>query len=246
MTIFDEHSSLISLFERYGFVREAEKTTPNGTEWVLTRRLYLRRPGVENIIKNYPLVDFRGDVTYAPRSYLLSLHPQWHTRLLPDSILRTETADIIQDVSPTNSIHKVYLTAMSGIDTLKRGDILFIYRTNDYKGSAHYRSLVSSVCVVEEYRHIGSFADYAEFERYCAPYSIFSKQELQSFWRDRRYPHVFKFSYNIALRKRVIRRDLLDQVGLDSSAYFGFMPLTLQQARHILKLGQVNESFIIN
>ena len=246
VTIFDEHVSLISLFERYGFVREAEKTTPNGTEWVLTRRLYLRQRGVKNIIKNYPLVDFCGDTTYTPRSYLLSLHPQWHTRLLPDSILRTETADIIQDVSPTNSIHKVYLTAMSGIDTLKRGDILFIYRTNDYKGSAHYRSLVSSVCVVEEYRHIGSFADYAEFERYCAPYSIFSKQELQSFWRDRRYPHVFKFSYNIALRKRVIRRDLLDQVGLDSSAYFGFMPLTLQQARHILKLGQVNESFIIN
>ena len=246
VTIFDEHTSLISLFERYGFMREAKKTTPNGTELVLTRRLYFICLGVENIVKNYPLINFHGDKTYTPRCYLLSLLPKWHTRLLPDSILRTETADIVQDVSPTNSIHKVYLTAMSGIGGLKRGDILFIYRPTDEPGLAYYRSLVSSVCVVEEYRHIDSFTDYAEFERYCAPYSIFSRPELRSFWIDRRYPHVFKFSYNIALRKRVIRKDLLDQVGLDSRTYPGFMRLTPQQARHILKLGQVNESFIID
>lgn len=45
---------------------------------------------------------------------------------------------------------------------------------------------------------------------------------------------------------QIIRKDLLEQVGLDSRTYPDFMPLTPQQARHILKLGQVNESFIIN
>lgn len=233
------------MFERYGFWREAEKVTANGTELVLTRRFNFKYDGVENTNKNYPLVNFRGDTTYQPQIYLLSIYPEWHTRLLPDSILRNEDTSIVQDVSPTNSIHKVYLTAMSGIDHLKRGDILFIYRTGDNAGPAYYRALVSSVCVVEEYRHIDSFGSYHEFERYCAPYSVFSQEELQRFWQVRKYPHILRFSYNIALPKRIIRKDLLEQVGLSEGAYFGFMPLTHQQAYHILRLGQVNESFVI-
>lgn len=245
ITVFPEHAPLITLFDRYGFRMEAEKVTANGTELVLTRRLNLKYDGVENTNKNYPLVNFRGDDTYQPRIYLLSLYPKWHTRLLPDSILRNEDASIVQDVSPTNSIHKVYLTAMKRINGLKRGDILLIYRTGDNVGPAHYRALVSSVCVVEEYRHINSFESCDEFERYCAPYSVFSQGELQQFWLGRRYPYVFKFSYNIALPKRVIRKDLLEQVGLNGKAYFGFMPLTPQQAQHILRLGQVNENFVI-
>lgn len=245
VTVFSEHASLIALFERYGFWKEAEKVTANGTELVLTRRFNLIYNGVENTNKNYPLVNFRGDATYQPQIYLLSLYPEWHTRLLPDSILRNEDTSIVQDVSPTNSIHKVYLTAMNGVERLNRGDILFIYRTGDNAGPAYFRALVSSVCVVEEYRHIDSFVSYAEFERYCAPYSVFSQQELQQFWQRRKYPHIFRFSYNIALPKRIIRKDLLEQVGLSERAYFGFMQLTRQQAHHILRLGQVNESFVI-
>lgn len=245
VTVFSEHVSLIALFERYGFRIEAKKVTANGTELVLTRRFNLVYQGVENTNKNYPLVNFRRDTTYQPRTYLLSIYPEWHTRLLPDSILRTEDTSIIQDVSPTNSIHKVYLARMRGLEHLNRGDILFIYRTSDEPGRAYYRALISSVCVVEEYRNINSFRDYAEFERYCAPYSVFSQEELQRFWRVREYPHVLRFSYNIALPKRIIRKDLLEQVGLSEGEYFGFMPLTHQQAYHILKLGQVNESFVI-
>jgi len=245
ITVFPKHASLIALFERYGFRREAKKITANGTELVLTRRFDIIDTDVENTNKNYPLVNFRGDDTFQPQIYLLSLHPQWHTRLLPDSILQNEDASIVQDVSPTNSIHKVYLTSMSRIEHLKQGDILFIYRTSDKDGLAYYRSLVSSVCVVEQYRHINSFVSYTEFERYCAPYSVFSRGELQQFWQRKKYLHVFRFSYNIALPKRIIRKDLLEQVGLSEDKYWGFMPLTSQQAQHILRLGQVNENFVI-
>lgn len=246
VTVFSEHAPLIALLERYGFRKEAEKVTANGTELVLTRRFNLKYDGVANTNKNYPLVNFRGDATYHPKIYLLSIYPKWHTRLLPDSILRTEDASIVQDVSPTNSIHKVYLTSMGGVEHLKRGDILFTYRTSDEPGRAYYRALVSSVCVVEEYRNIHSFRDYDEFAKYCAPYSVFTQRELQRFWQERKYPHIFRFSYNIALPKRIIRKDLLEQVGLSDNAYYGFMQLTPQQAHHIVKLGQVNESFIIN
>nr|DAY08168.1 MAG TPA: helix-turn-helix domain-containing protein [Herelleviridae sp.] len=245
VTVFAQHTSLISLFERYGFRQEATKETSNGIELVLTKRLRLLYPGIANIIKNYPIVNFRGDETFKPKSYLLAIYPQWHSRLLPDSILTNEDTSIIQDVSPTNSIHKVYLAGMSGMERLRRGDILFIYRTSDNKAPAYYRALISSVCMVEEYRHIETFQNYSEFEQYCAPYSIFTPYELQKFWAEKRYPHILKFSYNIALPKRVIRKDLLEQVGLSENDYFGFMPLTSQQATNILRLGSVNASFVV-
>ena len=62
--------------------------------------------------------------------------------------------DLIQDVSETNSIYKIYICWMRGVKELKKGDKLIIYRTNDYKGSAAYRSVCTSVCTV-----FGKYAD---------------------------------------------------------------------------------------
>ena len=39
---------------------------------------------------------------------------------------------------------------MRNIDQLSRGDVLLIYRMKDEKGAAYYRSVVSSICIVEE------------------------------------------------------------------------------------------------
>lgn len=82
----------------------------------------------------------------------MSIYPDYHTRMLPDSILNNESHDLIQDVSHTNSIHKIYLCAMEGTSNFKPGDIIVTYRTTDRQGPARYRSVITSVCVVEEYK----------------------------------------------------------------------------------------------
>jgi hypothetical protein len=237
VTVFEQHASLISLFERYGFERRATKTTANGTELVLVRSLHAP---YSDVVTSYPLVRVQDS-----HIYLLSLYPEWHTRLLPDSILRTEDADIVQDVSHTNSIHKVYLAAMRGMENLQRGDVLLIYRTSDNRGPAHYRSVATSVCVLEEYRHIDSFESQNEFLQYCRPYSVFTEDELQSFWHRRRYPHVIRFTYNIALKKRVTRGVMIEELGFDAGAYWGFMPITRDQFLSVLAKGEVDESLIV-
>ena len=80
---------------------------------------------------DYPFVRKAGS-----RKYVLSINPEYHTKLFPDSILKTEQKyDLIQDVSETNSIYKIYVCWMGGVKYLKKGDKLIIYRTNDYKGS---------------------------------------------------------------------------------------------------------------
>ena len=166
---------------------------------------------------------------------VLSLYPQWHSRLLPDSLLRTENDSILKDVSHTNSIHKIYLAAMRGIEQLKRGDTLMIYRTKN-GGSAYHTSVISSLCVVEELTHINHYMNEAAFLKHCEPYSIFSYDELRDFYRSRKYPWIIRFTYNLALTKRPNRAALLDSGVIAQNAYSGFFKLTVEQLRTILKL----------
>lgn len=238
VTIFNKHNALVELFQRYGFRQQAIKTTPNGNELVLVKVIGDVDGGV---LERYPLVTAAGNSIY-----LLSLYPQWHTRLLPDSILSNEDASIVQDVSHTNSIHKVYLAAMHGMENLREGDVILIYRTGDGAGPAHYRSVATSVCVVEEYRNIRSFRSWDEFVAYCAPYSVFSEQELNTFWNRKQYPHIIRFTYNFALPKRVTRGKMIEDLGFDVGSYWGFMPLTFDQFQAVISTGELDEGLVIN
>lgn len=237
VTVFAKHAALRALFERYGFQQCAEKTTQNGTEIVLAR---VMRSQYSDIVSSYPLINLKDN-----SAYLLSLYPKWHTRLLPDSILKTEGTDIVQDVSHSNSIHKVYLSAMEGTSSLSRGDLLVIYRTTDKLGPAHFRSVATSICVVEEYRPIQSFASREEFLNYCRPYSVFTEKELESFWTGKKYPHVIRFVYNIAFKKRVTRGTMIEELGLDENAYWGFLPISHEQFISICRKALVDESLIV-
>lgn len=238
VTVFQKHAPLITLLERYGFQSAGTKMSKNGTEQVLVKNMHIVH---EDVVRRYPLVRLVEE-----RAYLLAIQPQWHTRLLPDSILKTEDADVVQDVSHSNSIHKVYLAAMSGMEVLKRGDVLLIYRTTDGKGAAFYRSVATSVCVVEEYRSIHSFKTQNEFLQYCRAYSVFEEKELLGFWQHKKYHHVIRFTYNFALKKRVTRAEMIEEHGMDASSYWGFMPLNHGQLRNVARKGFVDESLVVD
>lgn len=238
VTIFDKHAYLITLMQRYGFNIIATKATANGNENVLFRNMHV---ATGNIIHDYPKFNVRGN-----DKYLMSIYPDYHTRMLPDSILNNESHDIIQDVSHTNSIHKIYLCAMETVAEFKQGDLIVTYRTSDRPGNARFRSVITSVCVVEEYKNIGDFPSLESFLRYAGSYSVFSEEELTYFFRSKRYPHIIRFTYNTAMTKRVIRDRLINEVGLSEGAYWGAMKLTDQQFNHMLDLGEVDASFIIN
>jgi hypothetical protein len=227
VTIFEKHTALVQLFLRYGFVRKAVKNSVNGTELVLERRL---DEAVGDVVLDYPRIPLRKN-----RHFILSLYPVWHSRLLPDSLLKTESSSILEDVSHANSIHKIYLAGMKGVDQLQRGDTLLIYRTAE-GGHAEHTSVVTSVCVVEELSRIDAFPMVEEFLAYCAPYSVFCESELRKFYVKRKYPWIIRFTYNLSLRKRPNRKALIEKVGIDRSAYPGFLQISKQQFRDILKL----------
>ncbi|EAN8402946.1 N-acetyltransferase, partial [Salmonella enterica] len=125
-----------------------------------------------DVLLDYPLV-----LPTEKKKFILAIRPDYHTRLFPDSKLVNESPDIVQDVSHTNSIHKIYICGMDSVQLMHRGDVIVIYRMTDGKGPAKYRSVATSICVVESVRHITSFNDEDSFVKYCYKFSVFSEKE---------------------------------------------------------------------
>ena len=228
VTVFAKHAALVELFLRYGFIHVSNKSGPTGNELVLERRL--------DAIKNDVVLDYPRIPLKVNRHFVLSIYPIWHSRLLPDSLLNTESANILEDVSHTNSIHKIYLTSMQGVDKLTRGDTLLIYRTAPSGTAAYFTSVVTSLCVVEGLVHISSFKSEEEFVNYCSAYSVFTESELVDFFRKKKYPWLIRFTYNMSLTKRPNRKTLLEEVRIPSDIYWGFFQIGTEQLKHILKL----------
>ena len=241
VTIFPTASLqyLIDLFQKYGFEHKSNKPHEGrDSEWVLVKDM---RSHSDDILKDYPIIK-KGGV----EKYLLSIYPSYHTKLFPDSILRNESYDLVQDISPTNGIYKIYLCWMQDVDKLKKGDLLVIYRTSDKLGPAQYRSVATSVCTVEEVKTYKDFKTIDDFIEYTNRYSIFSPAELQKWYKYKKNFVVIKMLYNIAFSKRVIRKDLLEKVGISRDIYWGFINITDKQFEEIVKLGQANERYFID
>lgn len=236
LTVFPKHDPLIDLIAQLGFDDVGEKISANGAERVYLKDLRTVRGGLR---QDYPLLHVTG-----VSKYLLSVYPEWHTQLFPDSILDNESYDVLADVSHTNSIRKTYVCFMD-IDCLTARDIVVIYRTKDDKGPAYYRSVVTSVCSVEEVRPKASFTGLEEYIEYTMQYSVFNKSELTRWWNRGDRLFVIKMLYNAAFSKRLIRKDLIEQVGLDERAYWGFMQLSDGQFSEILKRGGVDERLVV-
>jgi hypothetical protein len=236
VTVFKNHTSLLRLLKRYGFVESGAKSSRNGEEIVMLRDMKAFTGDAE---KDYPFIH-----TNRKHFFLLAIYPDFHTRLFPDSILRGEPKDIVADVSYTNTIHKVYVTKLA-VTRMNVGDIVVIYRTTDRPGQARFRSVATSICVVEDIKSKKDFGNENEFIKYCLPHSVYSKDELQRWFAEPRL-YTLKMTYNGALRRRPIRGTLLDDVGIPEQPRWDLKSLTREQFDRIIELGRLNESLIID
>ncbi len=234
----EELKKLIQMFEKYGFSHIADKPHDGrDSEYVLVKDM---KTITNNILKDYPFVRERGN------KYVLAIKPEYHTHLFPDSILKSEAKyDLIQDVSETNSIYKIYLCWMKGINELKQGDKLVIYRTADDKGFAAYRSVCTSVCTVCEIKCVNDFFNVDEFVKYTNRYSVFSENDLRKWYKFKPNFTVIKMLYNIAFTKKVINKTMKEQVGINPK-YWGFFKLEDIQFEKLLKLGEIDEHYIVD
>jgi hypothetical protein len=239
VTVFKQHERLIDVLMRYGFVKYGKKVTANGEEDVYVKD-FSRMTG--DIVLDYPVVDARRN-----NKWLLAVWPIWHTRLFPDSILKTENSSIVEDLSCTNSIHKVYIAWMNDLCLLKPGDAIVVYRTKEDGRSAEYSAVATSLCVLQEIKKGSSFSDIEEYVEYCRRYSVFTDRELRDFYRNKKgQMYILKMMYCVAFPKRPTRHSLIEDVGLSRSDYFGLVKLDDVAFDKILELGRCYEGLVVN
>ena len=235
VTLFEKQEGLIKLFEKFGFSQWGVKE--NG------ELVYFKDNSVHSdLYKDFPKINLNSN----SKNYLLSIYPKFHTLLFPDSRLITERSHVIEDLSFTNTTEKIYLTGISQVADISTGDLIVIYRTKEENVTAEYSSVATSICSVLEVKNISDFGSQDDFMRYCSKGTIFTEDELNSFWKSKRYPHIIKMLYNVPLNKRIIRKRLIEEIGIDRDVYWGCIDLTDDQIRDIIEIGEVSEGFIID
>ena len=113
---------LIQLLEDFGFRLHGEKRNPYGTESVYVRDMTPRFDR-SNPSSRFPFV------SRSARVFLVPIYPSYHTELLPNSILKTESpVNFVEQQPHRNAIRKVYVSRSIFRD-LHPGDVIVFYRT---------------------------------------------------------------------------------------------------------------------
>lgn len=237
LTVYEKQKALIDLVKQFGFKLYGFKGNGSYKETVYIKKM---KSISGDIYKDFPRIDVSG-----VKKYLLSIYPQYHSTMFPDSILLTENKNIIKDVSYTNSIQKIYVCTMEQVENLKYGDVVVLYRTAEKGRSAEYSAVVTSICVVESVKNQNEFSCFDEFYNYVSKYSVFDKNDL-SYWYKKGGCKAIKMTYNTALKKRIVRHELIEEIGLDRNQYWGFFELNNEQFNSIVKVGMVENILVDN
>lgn len=233
----EDHVRLLSLLEEWGFRKAGMKTSVAGVEDVFVRD-FRARFDAENPKKTYPYLGPNA------RKFIVPIYPEYHTELLPDSVLRTESPlDFIENRPNRNAISKVYISRSVNRD-LRSGDIIVFYRTAS-GGSAYYTSVATTLGVVESiHTKIGSLE---EFQRLCRKRSVFTDAELAKHWNynPRNRPFVVNFLYVYTFPKRMNRKALME-AGIMNDAPRGFEQLSDEQFDRLCKGSNADLSYLVD
>jgi hypothetical protein len=239
----EEQKRLILLLEDWGFKLYGTKNTINGEELVYVRD-FTPRFDVNNPKMTFPYISKNTNV------FMIPIYPDYHTELLPDSILTTESPyDFVENEPHRNAISKVYISRSIRRD-IEKGDIIIFYRTAAGGRSAYYTSVITTIAICEG--KIEDIRDKNDFILKCRKRSIFDDNGLREFWNfNPRYrPFIINFLYthSFPTGKRINRQKLLD-LGIltgEENEIRGLKKITKEQFELILKETETNESIIVD
>lgn len=214
VTIFhgDGQERLVTLLEEWGFILWGKKESSAGIENVYVRD-FEEIADEDNPKITFPFVSRNRKV------FIVPIYPEYHTELLPDSILNTESPlDFVENVPHRNAIKKIYISR-SVERNLSSGDGIVFYRTG-----GGYKGVVTTVGIVENIIHPSSLDELKEISRQR---TALTEKELVEYWD--RYeksgyklkPFAVNFLYSYSFPKRPILNRLIE-LGILTKAPRGF------------------------
>ena len=178
VTLFTDRPELLALkdlLERWGFYVHGEKKGQESSEIVLVKKMNCYQWD-KTVQYNFP------NLRYEHKKLFLPIEPQYHTRLLPDSILRNEI-DLLGEEPQRYALQKVYIS-FSFARNMLPGDYILLYRKGTTPGRKGYESVITTLGVIQEVKC--DFSSKEEFFKSCENRSVFSNDELEQFWHEKR------------------------------------------------------------
>jgi hypothetical protein len=231
-----EQERLINLFGDFGFYLYGEKKNSYGNEQVYIRDMKPQCKA-ENPCLNFPFINCNA------RNFLVPIRPEYHTDLLPDSILRTESpTNFIEHQPHRNSIRKVYVSRSYFKDLIPGDNIIF------YRMGGLYKSVVTTIGVVENVHK--NIKNEEQFINLCRKRSVFSDDELREQWKfmPKYKPFIVDFLYSYSFPKRpnmdiLIKNGIIKDV---TSAPRGFERISNDQFNTIIRLSESDPYIIVS
>jgi len=230
-----EHDRLALLLEDWGFERHGIK---NESELVYVRP-FAPRFELADPRRTYPFVSL------SVSKFVVPIYPEYHTELLPDSILRTENPKEYVDNKPNrNAISKVYISR-SIERGLKRGDIIVFYRTKSDAAPAYYTAVITTMGIVMDV--ITDLHSKDAFIAACRKRSVFSDEALAKQWdyKPHMRPFVVNFLYVHTFSRKPNRKQLME-AKIINDAPRGFERLTDSAFQQLLEVANADKRLVVD
>ncbi len=232
----EDKKHLIQLLTDYGFRCWGAKQSGDIAETVFVRSM--QPIFIEsNVRATYPFFSARQPC------FLVPIRPEYHTSLLPDSILNNEDASRYSDPAPhRNAISKQYISR-SIERNIPIGSTILFYRT----GGRH-KGVLTTVGVVESV--VRQFSGYDDFVSNTRKRTVLSDDELHTMWHDKPNlrPFIVNFLDCYSLPNRPNLQRLIEHGVIESVEHVprGFTQISQSQLQTVLELSNANQHLIVN
>jgi len=177
------------------------------------------------------------------RKYFVPIYPEYHTELLPDSILNTESPkNFVENKPNRNALSKVYISR-SYERGMKPGDVIVFYRTAS-GGAGWYTSVATTIGVVQEV--ITDIPNFEAFRAVCRKRSVFTDEKLKEYWdwSPGNRPFVVNFLFVYSVPKRPTLQTMSEN-DIMKTAPRGFELIKNEAFDRLLQVSNADARFIV-
>lgn len=232
----EDKEHLVQLLIGHGFCYWGTKQSHNVVEDVFLRSMQ------PSFLEGNPRLTYPFFSSWQP-CFIVPIRPEYHTSLLPDSILNNENAaQYVDQVPYRNAVSKQYI-CRSIERTIPVGSTILFYRTG-----GRYKSVLTTIGVVESI--VQQFRGYEDFVSNTRKRTVLDDDELYKMWHDKPSlrPFIVNFldCYSLPIRpnlQRLIEHGVIESV---ESAPRGFVQISQLQLQTVLELSNADQYLVVN